>query len=315
MYRHLLVALGNADYRGSLIWKAADLARTTGARMTFCSTPARAGFLHQGAELAREMLTKADAAARALGVPSSIMAAPVHPCQMLQEAVATRHCDLLVMSSNNDAEAYFTMIDSAAVAGIPALVFPAAKLAPSTAQGRVTEWLRAGPDCMSMMLHLWLRVLDRDEACCVETDDEVMTAIVQHLQSLAASPHHAYLRALLFRRLRELTAVVNAELDELESLHALDEKLLASLNSLLARHMAGRAGVHELKTAVCDYANFFWQRAGREENVIIPVAQSCLQVQDWAQLAESVGEDWLESAAIEHETVRLLSRIIDAATA
>ena len=315
MYRHLLVALDNADYRGTLIWKAADLARTTGARMTFCLMPARAGYLHQGAELARELLTKADAAARALGVSSSIMEAPVYPGQMLDEAVATRHCDLLVMSSHNDAEAYFTMIDSAAVAEIPALVFPAAQPAPSTGQGRAIEWLRAGQDCMSMMLHLWLRVLDRVETCCVETDDEVMTTIAQHLQSLAASPRHASLRALLFLRLRERTAVVNAELDELECLHALDEKQLASLNSMLVRHMAGKAGANELKTAVRDYANFFWQRAGRQENVIIPAAQSCLQEQDWAQLAESVGKDWLESAAIEYETVRLLSRIIDAVTA
>jgi hypothetical protein len=175
--------------------------------------------------------------------------------------------------------------------------------------------LRAGQDRMSMMLHLWLRVLDRVDTYCVETDDEVMTTIAYHLQSLAASRYHASLRALLFLRLRERTAIVNAELDELESLHALDEKLLASLNNMLVRHMAGEAGADELRTAVSDYASFFWQRAGREENVIIPAAQSCLQEQDWAQIAESVGEDWLESAAIEQEAVRLLSRIIDAVAA
>jgi hemerythrin-like domain-containing protein/nucleotide-binding universal stress UspA family protein len=332
MYRHLLVALGNGDYRNALAWKAVEFARTIGARISFfamptdtqsdtqpasappASKPASEAFVHRAGELATEMLTKAEAVARALGVAcSSITVSAADPCQVLAQVAAAGHCDIVALSNHGAGNAHWKMLDSAAMAGLPALVFAVEQPAPSSEQARAIELLRAGQECVSMMLHLWLRLLDAAETRRIAADEEAMKTIAAYLQSLAASGHHAGKHEPLFHRLRERTAVVNAELEELERQHALDGKLLAALNATLASHAAGNASLGELKTAVSAYASFAWQHAGREEGVIIPTAQRYLREQDWAQIAAAVGQDWPESRATDGEAARLLSRIIDAA--
>ena len=321
MYRHVLVALGNSDYRGNLVRKAVDFARTIGARISFFSIPAdspapttpRAAFVHQAGELAREMLGKAEAVARALGVPcSAITDSAAEPCQLLARAAAAGQCDILLLSSHGAGSAHGAMLDSAARAGMPALVFATEPPAPSTDQTRAIESLRAGRECVSMMLHLWLRLLDAAETGRVAEDEEVMKAIAAYLQS-PASRRHGVGHQPLFRRLRERTAVVNAELDELERQHALDARLLATLNATLASYAAGDASRRELKAVVSAYASFAWQHAGREEGVIIPTAQRYLQEQDWAQIAAANGNDWPASRTSDGKAARLLSRIIEAA--
>lgn len=324
MYRHLLVALGHSDYRGTLVRKAVDFARTTGARISFFSMPAETpatrapqpagpAFVHQAGELAREMLGKAEAVARALGVPcSSIMDSAADPCRMLARAAVAGQGDILLLSNHGAGHAHRKMLDSAAMAGLPALIFATEQPAPSTDQAHAIELLRAGRECVSMMLHLWLRLLDTAETGRSAVDEDVMKAIAAYLQS-PASGRHRVRHEPLFRRLRERTALANAELDELERQHALDASLLVTLNATLASYVSGDASLRELKAVVSAYASFAWQHAGREEGVIIPTAQRYLQEQDWAQIAAVAGQDELESRASNGDAARLLSRIIEAA--
>jgi hemerythrin-like domain-containing protein len=322
MYRHVLVALGHSDYRGTLVTKAVDFARTIGARISFFSMPADTAaaaapageaFVHRAGELAREMLGKAEAVARALGVPcSSTMDLAADPCQALARVAADRHCDILLLSSHGADIAHWNLPESAAMAGLPVLVFAADQPAPSTDQSRAIELLRAGRESVSMMLHLWLRLLDAAETRRLAADEERMKAIAAYLQS-PGSGHHAVRHQPLFHCLRERTAVVNAELEELERQHALDARLLDTLNATLAAYVAGDASLRELKAVVSAYASFVWQHAGREEGVIIPTAQRYLREQDWSQIAAVAGQHGPEAGTSEDKAARLLTRIIETA--
>ena len=104
MYRHLLVPVDDTDLSVEVVGNAVALARPLGARITFFHAVAdAAGSLRSDAEVlrltarneyeyahlgkARELLTKAEAAARALGVPcESRHAVSDKPAQAIVEA-------------------------------------------------------------------------------------------------------------------------------------------------------------------------------------------------------------------------------------
>jgi nucleotide-binding universal stress UspA family protein len=105
MYRHLLVPVDGTDLSVQVIGNAVELARVLGARITFFhAVPDSAGLLHGDAEVLRltahdefeyvyhhgksaELLAKAEAAARALGVPcESRQTVSDRPAQAVIEA-------------------------------------------------------------------------------------------------------------------------------------------------------------------------------------------------------------------------------------
>ena len=118
MYRHLLVPVDDTDLSVEVVGNAVALARPLGARITFFHAVAdAAGSLRGDAEVlrltardeyayaylgkARELLTKAEAAARALGVPcESRHAVNDKPAQAIVEAARASGCDLIFMASH-----------------------------------------------------------------------------------------------------------------------------------------------------------------------------------------------------------------------
>ena len=62
-----------------------------------------------------------------------------------------------------------------------------------------------------------------------------MRAIVRYIQDFPLTLHHPKEDEYLFKRLRDRTTAVNADLDELERQHERDHQLVAELAALVER--------------------------------------------------------------------------------
>ena len=119
MYRLLLVPVDDSDHSVDVVGNAVAFADSLGARITFFHAVSDAASLLRGeAEVlrhaaaradyeyaylgkARELLAKAEAAARARGVPcDSRHAASDRPAQAIVEAARGAGCDLIFMASH-----------------------------------------------------------------------------------------------------------------------------------------------------------------------------------------------------------------------
>ena len=118
MYQHLLVPIDGTDLSTQIVGQAVEFARTLGARITFFhAVPDHAASLRGEAEVvwstspdefayafegrARELLSKAESAARALGVPcSAASAVSDKPYEAILETARDAGCDLIYMASH-----------------------------------------------------------------------------------------------------------------------------------------------------------------------------------------------------------------------
>jgi nucleotide-binding universal stress UspA family protein len=118
MYRHLLVPLDSSDLSIDVVGNAVGLARSVGARITFFHAvadpdrsllgdaeilrlvdPADHAYAYAGE--VRELLAKAEAAARAFGVPcDSRHVRSDKPAGAIVEAARRAGCDLIFMASH-----------------------------------------------------------------------------------------------------------------------------------------------------------------------------------------------------------------------
>jgi len=139
-----------------------------------------------------------------------------------------------------------------------------------------------------------------------------MRAMVRYLKDFPVALHHPKEADYLFRRLRERTSAVDAELDELERQHERDHQLVAELESLVAGDSVDMA---RLETAVSHYAQFIWDHMGREEGVILPAAQRYLTDDDWVAIDDAFesNNDPRFAGDTDMQYRRLFSRIVNLA--
>ena len=146
-------------------------------------------------------------------------------------------------------------------------------------------------------------------------------AIVRYVRAFPIALHHPKEEQQLFRRLRERTPVVNAELDELERQHERDRQLVDSIAALVdalgSADAASRASVTSaLENAVVHYATFLWEHMGREEGVVLPAAQRHLDADDWAAIDAAFAENadpGFGSSDADSDFRHLFSRIVNLA--
>jgi nucleotide-binding universal stress UspA family protein/hemerythrin-like domain-containing protein len=309
VYRHLLVPIDGTDLSVEVVGNAVALARPLGARITFFhASENHAASLRGEADAVRltsrenydyaftgrprELLAKAEAAARAFGVPCASMQA-VHdkPAQAIVGAAREAGCDLIFMASHGGrgrlGMAYSSeTFDVLMKAGLPVLVSATGE--PSTA-ARAIGILRDEHRSLAAVLHAWMHALARAREEDRPVDLTLMRAIVHYVRVFPVALHHPKEEQQLFRRLRARTPVVNAELDELDRQHARDRQLVdeiaALVDALDGAGPATRASMtHTLEEAVGRYATFQWEHMGREEGVVLPAAQRYLDADDWAAI-------------------------------
>ena len=332
MYRHLLVPLDGSDLSIETVGRAVEFARTLGARITFFhAQPDHAAMLLGDAEVVRvtspaefayafegrtrEILSKAESAARALGVPcESTSSVSNTPYEAIVAAARTSGCDLIFMASRGR-RAFNSMIGSQTLkvlahSGLPVHVCATAPLAHAArALGIIRDEHRA----LGAVLHAWMHHLANARRVGTPIDVELMRAMVRYLRDFPSRLHHPKEDEYLFDRLRARTIEVDAELDELERQHARDAEWINELGELVERVASGAAPA-DLEREVGRYATFIWEHLGREEGVILPAAERHLTLDDWSALANAfaTNRDPRFASEADAEYRRLFSRIVNA---
>ncbi len=310
MYHHLLVPIDGSSLSIEVVGNAVGLARTLGARVTFFHAAGDHGRSLQGdVEVlrltapdvydyavngrAREILAKAEAAARAFGVPcESLCTVSDKPAAAIMAAARDKACDLIFMASHGHRGKLGMALASDTLtvlmnAGLPVLVSSAGEPKPPA---RAIAIIRDEHRAMAAVLHAWTHLLTQARARGTAADPTQMRAIVRYLQDFPVALHHPKEEMHIFRRLRERTSSVNAELDELERQHVRDHLLVAELREQVERLAgasspdAASAATRSLEEIVNRYADFHWEHMGREESVILPAAQRHLSEADWAEI-------------------------------
>ena len=337
MYRHLLVPVDGTDLSTETVGRAAEFARTLGARITFFhARPDHAASLFGDAEIvrltsppdfayafegrARELLAKAESAARAQGVPcESRSAVSDTPYVAIVAAARDAGCDLIFMASHGRRSNIGMMLGSQTLkvlvhAGIPVLVSATTNPAPPA---KAIAIIRDEHRSLGAVLHAWMHLLASARREGKAPDAPPMQAIVRYIETFPVALHHPKEDEYLFRLLRQRTSEVDAELDELERQHERDRQLVAELAAMIDGVASGRIDIAALERAVTQYATFVWEHLGREESVILPAAERHLKADDWEEInaAFSENRDPRFGGDTDAEFRRLFSRIVNLAPA
>jgi nucleotide-binding universal stress UspA family protein/hemerythrin-like domain-containing protein len=316
MYRHLFVPIDGTDLSVELVGNAVALARPLAARITFFHAVAdAAASLRSDAEVlrltarneydyaylgkARELLAKAEAAARALGVPcDSLHAVSAKPAQAIIDAARGSGCDLIFMASHGHGSKLGMAFASDTLtvlmnAGLPVLV---SSIGEPTAAARTIGIIRDEHRSLAAVMHAWMHALEKARESNGAAQPALMQAIVRYVQQFPLRLHHPKEENELFPRLRARTSSCDAELDELRRQHDRDEELVAALarqvEALAAAEGDARTrATRALESDVALYARFLWDHMGREEGVILPAAQRYLVAEDWAALDAAFAEN------------------------
>ena len=297
MYRHLLVPLDDNDLSIETVSKAVNLARTLGARVSFVHVHDRdaallngetapAGYIDTYRERASALLTKAEAAARALGVPcDSVILDGGVPHEAILETARKLGCDLIFMAPRGYRAARGAALGSQTAHVLMAGELPV--LVSSTQDaGQVhpmVEIIRDEHRALAAVLHAWLHLLNQGNPQN-EADVDLMRAMARYVAEFPLALHHPREHDYLFIVLRGRTAVVHAELDELERQHERERAMAEALGDNVERYSQGQIGLAPLRDAVASYAHFMWEHMGRVEGVILPVAQRYLTEADWNEI-------------------------------
>lgn len=337
MYRHLLVPIDHTDLSTVTIGNAVEFARALCARITFFHAqpdPAAslsgeadvlrpAGndeYLHNFGGRTRELLVKAESAARAHGVPCNAVAtASDTPYAAIIAAARAEGCDLIYMASHGRRTAIGMMVGSQTLrvlinSEIP--VFVAATAEPP-APAQAISTIRDEHRSLAAVLHAWQALLAGCDVDGTQPDQSLMEAMLHYISAFPLKLHHPKEEQTLFARLRERTSLMNAELDELAHQHRRDEQLVSELGRLVADHGRGAASPQAIANALAVYTKFIWEHMGREEGVILPAAQRYLTDEDWTEINNAFSEnrDPHFAGETEAEFRRLFSRIVKLAPA
>jgi nucleotide-binding universal stress UspA family protein/hemerythrin-like domain-containing protein len=317
MYRHLLVPIDDTDLSVEVVGRAVALAQPLGARITFFhAAPDHAGSLRGEADVVRltarsdydyayagkpgELLAKAEAAARALGVAcTSMHVTSERPAQAIVSAARETACDLIFMASHGHRGKLGMAFASETLgvimnAGLPVLVSSVGEPQPSA---RAIGILRDEHRSLAAVLHAWTHALMAARQSGTGADPTLMRAVVHYIRAFPVALHHPKEEDHLFMRLRERTVTVNAELDELARQHERDRTMVAELAQQVEQLAAAADDAQRaaqtlvLSDSVARYARFLWDHMGREEGVVLPAALRFLTADDWAEIDAAFAEN------------------------
>ncbi len=333
MYRHLLIPLDDTELSIETVSRAVKFAHALSARVSFLhvqadlapsgngdadgvrpASPAEYRDTYQ--ERARALLTKAESAARALGVPcDSLVRVGETPYEAILDVARGAGCDLIFMASHGHRARAGMMLGSQTLnvlthGELPVLV---SSMRESGDANPVIAKIREEHRSVAAVLHAWLHLVNTYSQQGGTADVPLMRSMVRYIMEFPAAVRRVKAHDQLYKRLRERTAVFHAELDELERQHERGRSLVEAHAALLDRYDRSAATLGELRDAVEQYAHFMWEHMGREEGVIIPAAERYLTEADWSAVhAAFVGSrDSGSDEETEAEHRLLFSRIVN----
>jgi hemerythrin-like domain-containing protein len=158
-----------------------------------------------------------------------------------------------------------------------------------------------------------LEYLARDVAGGGEPDYEVLTVILDYIETFPNRLHHPKEDRYLFSALRLRSPAAAPILDELEEEHRRGDELTRELRYLLTRCRVGGAGARQaFAAAVEGYAKFHWAHMRKEEDVVLPLARETLTDAEWTAIdaAFSVNDDPVPGLAPRQEFDALFRLIV-----
>jgi nucleotide-binding universal stress UspA family protein/hemerythrin-like domain-containing protein len=332
MYRHLLVPLDTTDLSIQVVGNAVAFVRQIRARITFfhvapdpddamgrdlellrVTSPAEYEYVRGGRT--RELLAKAEAAARALGVTcDSRWAAGRKPATAIIEAAKSFGCDLVFMATHGHGGKLGMLLASDTLtvllnAGVPVLVCAAGE---PKAPERAISVIRDEHRSLAAVIHAWNGALARarDEGRAI--DVQAMRDALAYMCGFPLTVHHPKEERWLFPHLRARTHALDAELDELQRQHVRDHTLMDELAALVnaleeaGDEQAAIAATRRLADGVARYAEFHWEHMGREEAVVLPGAQQYLTEEDWVEVNAGFG-DGAEGRDLRHLMAKIIA--------
>jgi nucleotide-binding universal stress UspA family protein/hemerythrin-like domain-containing protein len=336
MYRHLLVPVDATDLSIETIGQAVEFARVLGARITFfhavqdrasslfgeaelARTAAPGECIYAGEGRARELLVKAEAAARAYGIPCSSASAinnTVHAA--ILAAAREAGCDLIFMASHGRRSTIGKMLGSQTLKVLMESTIPVHVCATGepAAPARAIGIIRDEHRSLAAVLHAASHLIDTARRNGTAPDAASLRAVLHYIRAFPVALHHPKEENFLFRKLRERTSTLDAELDELERQHLRDRELVAELTALVEACLDSAVPpTAEIEQAFSRYASFIWEHLGREEGVILPAAQRHLKPEDWADIdtAFAANRDPCFNAQTDAEFRQLFVRIMSLA--
>ena len=290
MFRHIGVSIDSSDHSSEATILALEFARTGGARISLRYAQSMRGDLlaqAHGVHRANEASTRAEAAARALGVPgkstSLVTQCPAHD---ILNAAKLAACDA-VIAAHDPADLRVrggsTTVALITQAAVPVLTFGRECM---PARVPALDLMRTEYQRLATLIHKWLCLLGtahtRGEQS-LSSYRSTMYGVIEYIRS-TVHPLQACKAAKFFGRIRPRVESVRAEIDELLLLDQRKQLLLEELESKVAGPLDYEAAVTDLLSALRQYANLIWTARGREEGVILPAARRHLTAQDWSRL-------------------------------
>jgi nucleotide-binding universal stress UspA family protein/hemerythrin-like domain-containing protein len=332
MYRHLLVPLDATDLSIQVVGNAVAFARQLSARITFfhvapdpndamgrdlellrVTSPAEYEYVRGGRT--RELLAKAEAAARALGVTcDSRWSVGRKPAAAIIEAAKSFDCDLVFMATHGHGGKLGMLLASDTLtvllnAGVPVLVCAAGD---PKAPERAISVIRDDHRALAAVIHAWNAALAKARDGGKAADVQAMRDALAYMCGYPLTIHHPREERWLHTRLRARTHALDAELDELERQHAREHALMDELAALVTAledasdEQTAVSATHHLADGVARYAEFYWEHMGREEAVVLPGAQQYLTKQDWAEVNAGFG-DGTEGRDLRHLMAKIIA--------
>ena len=323
MYQHILVPVDSTDPSVDLVARAVNFAAATKARVTFLHTahaPSTSG--PADAHGAIGALAKAEAAARAWGVPcESMQTVDDDYATAVLMAALHQGCDLVMVASPRNRTAA-GMSPSLETIGVLQRSDLSVLVAATTGvQPLPIAVMRDEHRSLAAVLHAWNRAIAAAGTAGVTPPLGLMRSILEFIGRLRR--RHIPKEQHLFLRLRTLSSAVNPDLDELERQHEREDLLLADLAQKVQALEPGSGDQDQadarrtLEDSVAGYTRFIWDHVGRMDTVILPAARRFLKDADWSELNRVFSGSDAEGAegGRDKEFRRLLAQIVDGAAA
>ncbi|ATE58767.1 universal stress protein [Thauera sinica] len=312
MYKKLLVPTDGSQLSNQTIGSAIAFAREIGAAITFfyaapdiLATGDGAGLRSIAPTLLSEtiagdahpVLLKAEAAARAAGVPhASLFKVSDRPHEAIVQAAEEQGCDLIFMASRGPKSIGGLLLGSETLkvlmhAKVPVLVSSVMRNSLTPDMNKALAIIQDEHRSLAAVLHAMRHLRDRAIEQSAPLDFQVFEQLLYYIREFPQKLHHPKENAYLFTLLRKRTHAIDDTLAALEAEHA-DESLLDQLFAALRKYQAeGSTQEGAFAAALDRFIGAQWQHMSLEEQVVLPAAQVHLLAQDWQEIAHAFGKN------------------------
>lgn len=310
MYRHLLVPIDGTVLSTDAVGRAVEFASGMDAQITFFhAEPGYDLFLYdedapantispqiheeKTAGRAREILFKAEAAARAAGVTCHLLSKESDcPYEAIIATAQEQGCDLIFMASHArrglkgllGSQTQRVLLHSE----IPVLVGITASSAPKL--NKAIAIIQDEHRSLAVVIRGLQFLVNKAREQGARPNFELLSGMLRYIVEFPEALHHPKEELYLFRRLNERTEEMSEVITELQRQHVEGKQLVKNMEQGLADYMKDVPDAPAVFSQAVDrFAKAEWHHMSMEEKVILPAARKYLTDQDWMEIAEAFG--------------------------